>query len=314
MRTGAVITAAGMSSRMGDFKPMLSIGGISIAERVIATLQQSGVTEIVMVTGFHAAALEHHLANRGIVFLRNEQYETTTMFDSACLGLDYIRDKCGRILFTPVDIPLFTAATVRSLLESDALAAVPVCGGKTGHPILIDSSLVPGILADSGKDGLRGALERSGEEIVRVPVDDRGILHDADTPADYADLLRFHNMQLVRPVVEISLVKEKPFFDSRLAMLFRQVEETGSVRSACQRVQMSYTSCWNEIRKLESQLQRPLIERNQGGAGKRRSRLTADGKKLLELYESYSAALREDAGRLYEEYFSEFFSMPEDRQ
>ena len=40
MRTGAVITAAGMSSRMGDFKPMLSIGGLSIAERVVATLQQ----------------------------------------------------------------------------------------------------------------------------------------------------------------------------------------------------------------------------------------------------------------------------------
>ncbi len=314
MRTGAVIVAAGMSSRMGNFKPMLSIGGISIAERVIATLQQSGVIEIVMVTGFNAPALEHHLANRGIVFLRNEHYETTTMFDSACLGLDYIKDKCDRVLFTPVDIPLFTSATVRSLLESDAAIAVPVCSGKTGHPIMISCSLIGRILSDSGNDGLRGALERSGEEIVKVPVDDRGILHDADTPEDYADLLRYHNTQLIRPVVEISLVKEKPFFDSRLAMLFQQVEETGSVRSACQRVQMSYTSCWNVIRTLESQLQRPLIERNQGGAGKRRSHLTADGKKLLSLYEEYSAALREDANRLYEEYFREFFSVPEDEQ
>ena len=31
MQTGAVIVAAGMSSRMGDFKPMLNIGSISIA-------------------------------------------------------------------------------------------------------------------------------------------------------------------------------------------------------------------------------------------------------------------------------------------
>ena len=64
MRTGAVIVAAGMSSRMGDFKPMLSIGRISIAERVIATLQQSGITDIVMVTGFNAAVLERHLAGK----------------------------------------------------------------------------------------------------------------------------------------------------------------------------------------------------------------------------------------------------------
>ena len=104
---------------------------------------------------------------------------------------------------------------------------------------------------------------------------------------------------------------EKPFFDCRLALIFRQIEETGSVRSACQRVQISYSSCWNVIRNLESQLQRPLIERNQGGAGKRRSRLTADGKKLLSLYDSYCAAVRENAGRLYETYFREFFSSAE---
>lgn len=307
MRTGAVIVAAGMSSRMGDFKPMLNIGRISIAERVVATLQQCGVTEIVMVTGFNAAALERHLANHGIVFLRNERYETTTMFESACLGLAYIRDKCDRVLFTPVDIPLFTAATVRSLLDVDAELAVPVCDGEQGHPILIGGSLIEKILADPGRDGLRGALERSGAENVAVPVDDRGILHDADTPEDYAELLRYHNAQLVRPVVDIALVREKPFFDSRLAKLFHQIEETGSVRSACARVQMSYSSCWNAIRMLESQLKRPLIERSQGGAGKRRSHLTADGKRLLALYENYADAVREEAGRLYEEYFGDWF-------
>ena len=311
MRTGAVIVAAGLSSRMGDFKPMLSIGHISIAERVVATLQQSGVAQIVMVTGYNAEMLERHLANHGIVFLRNERYASTTMFDSACIGLSYLRDKCDRVLFTPVDIPLFTSATVRALLASEAALAVPVCGGESGHPTLIACSLIDGILSDSGEGGLRGALERSGEPLVSVPVEDRGILHDADTPEDYAELLRYHNEQLIRPVVEISLVREKPFFDDRLAMLLRQVEETGSVRSACRRVQMSYSSCWNVIRRLESQLQRPLIERSQGGAAERRSRLTADGKKLISLYESYAAAVRGEADRLYEEYFRSFFAPAE---
>ena len=40
MQTAALIVAAGMSSRMGDFKPMLNIGSISIAQRVVATFQQ----------------------------------------------------------------------------------------------------------------------------------------------------------------------------------------------------------------------------------------------------------------------------------
>ena len=64
MATGAVIAAAGMSSRMGKFKPMLSIGAISIAQRIVATFQQAGVSRIVVVTGYRAEELEWHLARR----------------------------------------------------------------------------------------------------------------------------------------------------------------------------------------------------------------------------------------------------------
>ena len=62
MQIGALIVAAGMSTRMGEFKPMLSIGSISVAQRVIATLSQSGVSKIVMVTGYNATMLERHLS------------------------------------------------------------------------------------------------------------------------------------------------------------------------------------------------------------------------------------------------------------
>ena len=108
METGAVVVAAGMSSRMGDFKPMLSIGEISVAQRVVATLRQAGAERVVVVTGYNADELERHLSKSGAVFVRNEEYRTTEMFDSALIGLKYIRGKCDRILFTPVDVPLFT--------------------------------------------------------------------------------------------------------------------------------------------------------------------------------------------------------------
>ena len=87
MSVGALIVAAGMSSRMGDFKPMLNIGSISIAQRIVATFHQAGVNKIVVVTGYNAAQLERHLSNSGLIFLRNEAYATTQMFDSAKIGL-----------------------------------------------------------------------------------------------------------------------------------------------------------------------------------------------------------------------------------
>ncbi len=305
MQTAAIIVAAGMSSRMGDFKPMLNIGSISIAQRIVANFHQAGVDKIVMITGYNATTLERHLSGNGIIFLRNENYETTQMFDSAKIGLEYLKDKCDRILFTPVDIPLFTSATVRTLIESGAELACPVCEGQQGHPILIAARLVDNILSDSGEGGLKGAISRCGAEMREIEVEDAGVLHDADTPEDYRALLNMHNAQLVRPVLNVALAKEMPFFDEKIAMLLSLVDETSSVRTACQRMQISYSTGWNIIRTMESQFSRTLIERSQGGAGGGQSRLTEDGRQLIEAFNRFSAALKQAANELFDSYFED---------
>ena len=307
MQIGALIVAAGMSSRMGQFKPMLNIGSISVAQRVIATLSQSGVSKIVMVTGYNATILERHLSGNGIIFLRNDHYETTQMFDSVKIGLRYLLDKCDKVLFTPVDVPLFTSRTVKTILDSGAPLACPMCEGRQGHPILIDNALIPEILNDCGEMGLKGAMDRCSVPLRRIDVDDPGTIHDADTPEDFSQLVDYHNSQLVRPVVSVSLNKEKPFFDSKIAMLLMLVDETSSVRAASQRMQLSYSSCWNIIRPLESQLNYTLIERSQGGAGGSQSRLTDRGPALLQRYTAYEQALKEQANALYAQYFGGLF-------
>lgn len=307
MRIGALIVAAGMSRRMGEFKPMLPIGSISVAQRVVATLSQAGVSKIVMITGYNATTLERHLSGNGIIFLRNENYETTQMFDSVKIGLSYLWNKCDKVLFTPVDVPLFTAKTVKTILDCGAPLAVPMCQGKQGHPILISNTLIGEILNDSGEMGLKGAMDRCSVPLQRIEVDDFGTIHDADTPEDFSALVEYHNAQLVRPVVSISLAREKPFFDSKIAMLLMLVDETKSVRAAGQRMQLSYSSCWNIIRTLESQLNYPLIERSQGGAGGSTSVLTDRGKELLQRYFAYEKDVKNKANELYTSYFGGLF-------
>ena len=307
MDTGAVVVAAGMSSRMGDFKPMLSIGSISVAQRVVATLKQAGAVRVVVVTGYNAEELERHLASSGVVFLRNENYRTTHMFDSALIGLRYLRDKCRQVLFTPVDIPLFTAATVDALLTSGAELACPVCGGTRGHPILMSANVIDRVLEDSGESGLDGALSRCGVPMTLVEVDDPGILHDADTPEDYRELLRMHNSQLTRPVVQVSICREKRFLDPRVAMLLTLTDETQSVRAACQRMQLSYSSGWNAINLLEAELGYPVVARTQGGQRGGRSSLTEKGRALLRAYEAYTLRLRAMADELFVQYFPDLF-------
>lgn len=307
METGAVVVAAGISSRMGDFKPMLSIGEISVAQRVVATLRQAGAERVVVVTGYNADELERHLSKSGAVFVRNEEYRTTEMFDSALIGLKYIRGKCDRILFTPVDVPLFTAATVRELLDSGAELACPVCGGQRGHPILMSPDVVDRLLRDSGEDGLKGALGRCGVPMTLVDVPDPGILHDADTPEDYRQLLELHNSQLVRPVLQVSVARQLTFLDGRVAMMLQLIGETGSVREACQRIQMSYSSGWNAIRTLENELGFTVVSRTQGGARGGSSSITKEGAELLKRYEGFRRELCAEADRLFEKYFAGMF-------
>ena len=181
--------------------------------------------------------------------------------------------------------------------------ACPVYQGQQGHPILLSAGLIPLILADYGEGGLRGALDRCGQAMTQIAVEDPGTLHDADTPQDFSALLDYHNSQLLRPVVHVALHKEKLFFDNKMAMLLMLIDETNSVRAAGQRMQLSYSSCWNRIHTLESQLSYTLIERSQGGAGGGTSVLTPQGKQLLDAFARYEQRLREIAEELYPDYF-----------
>lgn len=305
MKTGAVIAAAGMSSRMGKFKPMLNIGSISVAQRIIATLQQCDISRIVVVTGYNAEELERHLAKSGVIFLRNENYKTTEMFDSVCIGLSYLRKKCDRILFTPVDIPLFRADTIEKLLKKHTDVAYPICDGIKGHPILLSSKAIDSILSYNGEGGLAGALKHLDITESYVHIDDEGILYDADTPEEFEKLLEYHNSQLMRPVIELSLEKESKFFDSQIAILLELIDETGSVKKACQRIQMSYSKGWKILNSIENQAGFALVSRTQGGSRGGSSKLTPEGRLLLDRYRKYEKAMKETSVELYEKYLSD---------
>jgi CTP:molybdopterin cytidylyltransferase MocA len=191
---------------MGDYKPMMKLGGVSFSQRVVDSFREADVSPIVVVTGYRAEALEAHLARRGLVFLRNEDYKVTQMFDSALIGLRYIQDKCDRTFFCPVDVPLFTAETVRRLMCVSGDSArekivKPMHDGVEGHPILIGCERVRDILgarfgsdnavarkSDAAAGGLKSALAPHEEDTMYVDVDDAGILYDADTPDDYRAL------------------------------------------------------------------------------------------------------------------------------
>lgn len=189
MKYAAVITAAGLSSRMGQFKPALPLTDRSIIQSTIRNLKAADVHEIVVVTGHRTQDLCAQITNCGVSLVKNEAYAHSGMFDSVCIGLKTLPSNIDRVLVTPADIPMVKPETLRELLHSSAELARPTHSGQNGHPLMLSTALLPDICAYQGDGGLKGAAAALNKHFAAVPVDDVGILLDADTPEDYLRLL-----------------------------------------------------------------------------------------------------------------------------
>lgn len=194
---GAVLVAAGLSSRMGSFKPLLPFGGSTISRHVTATLGALGVNPLIVVTGYRAAELEEHLRGPGVRFVRNEHYRETQMFDSVKLGLMEAAPFCRRIVVMPMDLPGIRPDTLRQVLAAPGQIVRTRYHKEPGHPIVIGSEIVARLCAYSGDQGLRGALETSGARIVEIEVEDGGVISDVDTLEEYRQLLRCCGQEVV---------------------------------------------------------------------------------------------------------------------
>lgn len=300
---GAVIAAAGMSARMGSFKPLLQLGKMSFVQRIIASFRQADVFPIVLVTGFRARELEKHVAGEGVICVHNPDFETTEMIDSARFGFRYLADKCSRIFFSPVDTPLFRVSTVQALLGADGQIVRPSWQGQGGHPVLFHQDVLPRLLEGGGEEGLAGILRCLADKTRWVSVEDEGITKDADTPADYAELLELHNRQLLRPEITVRLAREGTVLDPETAMLLRVIRYDGTVKEACSRLQISYRKAWTLIGRTEKNCGRALVERSAGGEYGGGSRLTPAGEQLLDAYGRFADHLATVARDCFRDYF-----------
>ena len=212
MESAVIILAAGMASRMGAAKALLSLpllpggGHCSALRGLVKQYREAGVQRVVIVSGFHAEVVEGEAMALGLKTVRNPAAQQG-MFSSVRAGVAALTQSGfdGYFFVQPVDIPLVRPLTLRALCEaakqeeagraaefavSNTAAPLPVIipafEGQEGHPPLVPMHLAPRIMGHSGQDGLRGALE--GAPLRHVPVPDAMILEDMDTPDDYARL------------------------------------------------------------------------------------------------------------------------------
>lgn len=184
----AVILAAGFSSRMKAFKPLLPVGGKPMVRRVIDLFRDNGITDLVVVTGHNREQLEPVIRDAGACPVFHPGF-ASGMLGSVQQGVAHIRPGQAGFFLLPTDIPAIRTATVARMIQkfrSDPLGIIMPCfNGLSGHPPLLPCDLKDRILALEEPSTLRDLMASEKDRTETLALHDRGILMDADDPNGY---------------------------------------------------------------------------------------------------------------------------------
>ncbi len=187
---GAVVLAAGMSTRMGEQKLLkLWRENRTIIEYVIEQLIKARVDPIVVVTGHDAKEIKAVLAPWDVTVVNNRAYKTGEMLSSLKAGLSAMPAHTAATLMVLGDQPALQTRVVNRIVLAHAEAQheliVPSHTMRRGHPVLIGRRYWNEILRLEPGLTPRVFFDRFSDHIHYVEIDNDSILRDIDTPQDY---------------------------------------------------------------------------------------------------------------------------------
>ncbi len=194
-RCGLVILAAGGSTRLGQPKQLLPVGGVPLLERAVLAGLAAPVWPIVVVLGAHAERIRPTLARHPVLIAENPAW-AEGMASSLRAGLGVLQAFSPRIdgaLLALCDQPHFSATTIDALLAAHAQTRRSIVaaryGGRLGAPALFLREHFAALSALTGDEGARKLITRVPPESVAA-VDLPELALDLDTPEDVASFNR----------------------------------------------------------------------------------------------------------------------------
>ena len=192
-KIAALIPAAGYSSRMGLFKPLLPLASSLVLERPIKALKAAGVEDILAITGHNSFLLAPVLERLGVKAVYNPRFDQG-MYSSIQAGVAALPEDTEAFFLLPADYAMVSSTVIGQILEKSRREPhqvfYPIYKGERGHPPLISAELRSCILERVADGGLRELLGTIGTDYAEIPVDEEGILQDLDTEDDYRSLVQ----------------------------------------------------------------------------------------------------------------------------
>ncbi len=190
-RVGAVVLAAGASTRLGRPKQLVLHDGEPLVRRAAQLAHEAGASPVVVVLGARAPEVRAALDGLPDLIVVDHEAWAEGMASSLAAGVRALaaRDDVDGALLAPCDQPRVGAAELAALLARFAAGASLVAAeyaGTVGAPAVVARAHFGALLALRGDRGAGGWLRALGDAVARVPLP--AAAFDVDTAEDVARL------------------------------------------------------------------------------------------------------------------------------
>lgn len=182
----AIVLAAGQSSRMGHNKLTAVLAGKPLVRRVVEAAVASHASEVIVVTGNEAGAVETALGGLAVTFVHNSDFRLG-LSASLKTGIRAVPGQCEAAVVLLGDMPGVGAGTIDKLIaafnpEEARAICVASHDGKRGNPVLWSRRFFPEMLELEGDAGARHLIASNEEFVCDVEAGTDAPLIDIDTP------------------------------------------------------------------------------------------------------------------------------------
>lgn len=189
-RFGAVILAAGESSRMGTPKQLLLVDSQPLVVRAVDAALASAAWPVVVVLGAHGEKIRPLFARHPVLIAENPAW-SEGMASSIRAGVTTLRQFSRQLdaaLVALCDQPAFSADTIAQLVAAQHTTGRSIVAarylGRHGAPALFLREHFETLTHLTGEEGARALLNGDASRV--APVELPALALDLDTPADYA--------------------------------------------------------------------------------------------------------------------------------
>ena len=192
LRFGAIILAAGASTRMGSPKQLLLLDGQPLVARAAIAALDGGAWPVVVILGAQAEKIRPALARLPVLIAENAAWPEgmAASIRTGITTLGQFSRTLDAALLALCDQPAFSAAVVGQILAAQRATGRSIVAARYssrhGAPALLLREHFAALAALTGEAGARDLLNGTPDRVAAVDLP--ALAHDLDTPADYAAL------------------------------------------------------------------------------------------------------------------------------